>query len=39
MHDSFLDLLQSPGHWMFEIFLMILFDGILNSYEQKLSAL
>ena len=29
-HETFLSLLRDPSHWEFEIFLMILFDGILG---------
>jgi len=29
MHDTFLTLLQDRAHWEFELFLMILFDGIV----------
>ncbi len=29
-HDTFWDLLRSPGHWAFEIFLIALFDGLLG---------
>ena len=30
MEETFLDLLRSKGHWEFEIFLIILFDGIIG---------
>lgn len=26
---DFLEILTDPAHWMFEIFLMILFDGLI----------
>ena len=29
MHETFWTLLQDPGHWEFEIFLMLVFDGLL----------
>lgn len=29
-HETFWTLLQDPAHWAFEIFLMILFDGLLG---------
>jgi hypothetical protein len=29
MNETFIELLQSPGHWAFEIFLMLVFDGIV----------
>lgn len=31
MHETFWTLLQDPAHWMFEIFLMILFDGLIGA--------
>lgn len=31
MNETFLDLLQSPGHWAFELFIMLLFDGVLGA--------
>jgi hypothetical protein len=29
--ETFFDLLRSPGHWLFEIFLMAIFDGIIGA--------
>jgi hypothetical protein len=29
MHDTFWTLLQDSAHWEFEIFLMLLFDGVI----------
>ena len=29
MHETFWALLQSSGHWEFEIFLMLIFDGVI----------
>ena len=28
--ETFVQLLRSPGHWLFEIFLMVLFDGVIG---------
>lgn len=28
--ETFFDLLRSPGHWAFELFLMALFDGAIG---------
>jgi hypothetical protein len=30
MHETFLDLLSDPAHWLFELFLMALFDGVIG---------
>jgi hypothetical protein len=30
MHETFLTLLKDPAHWEFEIFLIVLFDGLLG---------
>jgi hypothetical protein len=29
--ETFLELLKSPGHWLFELFLMALFDGVIGA--------
>jgi len=29
-HETFLTLLKDPAHWMFEIFLIALFDGLIG---------
>jgi len=29
--ETFFDLLKSPGHWLFELFLMAVFDGIIGA--------
>jgi hypothetical protein len=29
MHETFWTLLGDPAHWMFELFLMLLFDGLI----------
>ena len=29
IHETFWTLLRDPAHWAFEIFLMLLFDGLL----------
>lgn len=29
MHETFTTLLRDPAHWEFEIFLMLLFDGLI----------
>jgi len=29
-HETFWTLLKDPAHWMFEIFLIALFDGLLG---------
>jgi hypothetical protein len=31
MHETFWDLVRSPGHWAFEFFLMVLFDVVLGA--------
>jgi hypothetical protein len=31
MHETFWTLLRDPAHWEFEIFLMILFDGVIGA--------
>ncbi len=31
MHETFWTLLRDPAHWEFEIFLMILFDGVIGT--------
>lgn len=28
--ETFFELLASPGHWLFEIFLIALFDGLIG---------
>jgi len=28
--SEFVELVKSPGHWMFEIMLMIIFDGVIG---------
>jgi uncharacterized membrane protein len=30
-HETFWDLMRSPAHWMFEIFLMVVFDLIIGA--------
>lgn len=30
-HETFWTLLGDPAHWLFELFLMILFDGIIGA--------
>lgn len=30
MHETFWTLLRDPAHWEFEIFLIIIFDGLLG---------
>jgi hypothetical protein len=30
--ETFWSLLHSPGHWIFEIFLMLLFDGVIGIF-------
>lgn len=30
MHETFWELLRSPGHWAFELFLMLIFDGVIG---------
>jgi len=32
LSESFFQLLQSPGHWLFEMFLMVLFDGLVGYF-------
>jgi len=29
MHETFWTLLRDPAHWLFELFLMLLFDGLV----------
>jgi hypothetical protein len=29
-HETFLTLLKDPAHWEFEIFLIIIFDGLIG---------
>jgi hypothetical protein len=29
MHETFWTLLGDPAHWLFELFLMLLFDGLI----------
>ena len=29
-HETFFTLLKDPAHWMFEIFLMLIFDGLIG---------
>lgn len=29
-HETFWTLLRDPAHWLFEIFLMVLFDGLVG---------
>jgi hypothetical protein len=29
-HETFWTLLRDPAHWMFELFLMLLFDGVIG---------
>lgn len=31
MNETFFELLKSPGHWLFELFLMALFDGLVGA--------
>jgi len=30
-HETFFTLLRDPAHWLFEIFLMLLFDGLIGA--------
>ncbi len=29
-HETFFTLLKDPSHWEFEIFLMVIFDGLIG---------
>jgi hypothetical protein len=31
MHETFLSLLRDPAHWEFELFLMVVFDGLIGA--------
>ncbi len=31
MHETFWTLLHDPAHWAFELFLMVLFDGVIGA--------
>ncbi len=31
MHETFWTLLRDPAHWEFEIFLMVIFDGVIGA--------
>lgn len=31
MHETFWILLRDPAHWLFELFLMALFDGVIGA--------
>jgi hypothetical protein len=30
MHETFWDLIKDPAHWMFEIVLIFIFDGLIG---------